>query len=259
MKFVPTLIIALAAILNPILSAEEVSFHELKPMMVVPKDVVLKNDFSKEEDWDKTKIRPVQETQWKVADGLLHGTESTKEYQAQKPDHNGASPMLDIPVTPYHYLATFSVRFIGGKENKNNPQIQFGHHIGTMRLLPGGSEILADHEAVKVAAAPDFKLVDNQWYHVMVEVKGDEILVQFANGPVFYAKHPSLAEVPKSGKKYLGFVGNPEGGVIQIDELNMWTVEETEKKEWAETRAKLPVFEHVDAKPGKKKKEPKQK
>jgi hypothetical protein len=240
-----------------ILSAEE-PFHGLTPLMVVPKECVLKDDFSKEGVVDEKSFIPQQGTQWKIANGVLHGTESTKEYQASKPDHNGLQARLELPTTPPQYMATFSVRFIGGTPDKNTPVLQFGHHVTHLRILPTGTDLLASRESLRVAEAPDFKLVDGEWYHVMVEVKGDEVVVQFAKGPVFYGKHESYADPVKSKNRKIGFAG-AVGGVIELDDVSVWSINEEVKKEWPENRAKIPPFEPVDLKAAKQKKVPEKK
>ncbi len=247
MNFVSAIVLSVAlGITTTVLTAAE-SFHDLNPFMVVPTDCLTKNDFSQAGELDPKIFQAVQETQWKITNGVLYGMESTKEYQAEKPDHNGTAPRIDLPITPVHYLATFSIRFIGGTPDKNTPVMQFGHHIAHLRLLPTGTELLGARESMRVAAAMDYKLVDSEWYHVMVEVKGEEVVVQFANGPLLYGKHPSYAVVPKSGKRNLGFAG-AVGGVIEMDDVTMWAISDEEKAGWPERRAQIPVFEHVNLK-----------
>jgi hypothetical protein len=252
MKLISVIISTVTLITYSGLSSAAEPFHELIPLMVIPKECVLKDDFSKEGAVDENSFKPQQGTQWKITNGVLHGMESTKEYQASKPDHNGLQPRLELPTTPLQYMATFSVRFVGGTPDKNTPVLQFGHHVTHLRMLPTGTDLLAARESMKVAASPDFKLVDGEWYQVMVEVKGDEVVIQFAKGPVFYGKHESY-EKPKSGNRKIGFAG-AVGGVIEIDDVAVWSINDEEKKEWTESRAKIPAFEHVDLKAGKQKK-----
>ena len=60
---------------------------DLKPLMAVPDQVVLQDDFTKPGPLNKQQWTPRQGTQWKIAEGVLHGSPSTPEYQAKKKIH----------------------------------------------------------------------------------------------------------------------------------------------------------------------------
>ena len=81
-----------------------------------------------------------------------------------------------------------------------------------------GISVLADYETTKVAAAPDFKYEAGKWYHILVELEGSEFVIQFADGPTLYAKHPCFSKSAPSGGTGLGVAG-PRGGMVEIDNI----------------------------------------
>ena len=90
---------------------------------------------------------------------------------------------MSVPVTPAEFLAGFSFRFVGGEESDIVPFVEFGHHVCRVKFSSEGTFILVDHETLKVAESDDFKYVPGEWYHALAELKGDEFVVQFVDGP----------------------------------------------------------------------------
>jgi hypothetical protein len=212
---------------------------ELKPLLARPYKVVLQDDFStpgpvKKEQWGAR-----QGTRWAVADGVLRGQQSSPEFQAAKKDHKGLEPRISAPVTPPQFIAKFSVRFTGGAETAVVPFIEFGHHICRAKLGAEGLTLVADGESVKVAEAGDFKYEPGKWYHVLAELKGDEFVIQIADGPTLYAKHECLAKPAPSGGNGLGVAG-PKGGTAEIDNVTLWTIQPEAQASWAAKRATFP-------------------
>lgn len=223
---------------------------DLTPLLAQPDQIVLENDFAtagpvKKEQWGAR-----QGTQWVIADGVLRGRPSTPEFQAKKKDHFGYEPRISCPVTPAQFVARFSVRFEGGSETPIVPFIEFGHHVCRIRLTKGGAEVLADHESVKVAEAKDLKFEPGKWYHALAEMKGEEFIVQFVDGPTLYAKHPCFAKPTPSGGNGLGVAG-PKDGTVEIDNVTLWSIKDDAQPGWAAKRDALPKFEPVEV--GKKK------
>ncbi len=227
---------------TPMMALE--NFHGLSPMMSVPKSCVITNDFSVGGPLDKSIYKAQQGTRWEIKDGVLFGQPSTPEYQASKPDHKGLEPRIGFPTTPKQFMATYSIRYMGGTATTISPFMEYGHHVTRVRILPDGTDLLAEHDTLRVAANLDYKLVDGSWYHVMVEAKGEEAVIQFANGPILYAKHATYALPQASGSPGIGFAG-ARGGTIEIDNLSIWSIADEEQPRWIERRATFPVFEPV--------------
>ncbi|MCB1208430.1 MAG: hypothetical protein KDK97_03835 [Verrucomicrobiales bacterium] len=227
---------------------------DLQPLMAQPDVVVQQDDFATAGAVDKTLWGARQGTQWVIADGVLRGKPSTPEFQAKRKDHFGYEPRISAPKTPQQFILKFSVRFEGGGETSIVPFIEFGHHVCRLHLTKDGSEMVADHESVKVAESKDLKLESGKWYHVLAEMKGDEVVVQFADGPTFYAKHESFAKPNESGASGLGIAG-PKDGVAEIDNVTIWSIKPEAQATWAAKRDALPKIEPtpiVKAKPAAK-------
>lgn len=225
---------------------------ELKPLMTVPDQVVLQDDFSQPGPFNKKHWGARQGTQWKVEEGVLRGRPSTPEYQAKKKDHFGYEPRISAPITPSPFMAKFSVRFTGGSETNIVPFVEFGHHVCRLRLSADGLELLADGETVRVAQVKEFKPEPGKWLHFLVEMKGDEVVIQIAGGPTLHARHECFAKAVASGGNGLGFAG-PKGGMVEIDDVTLSTVKAEELPTWKARRAAFPPFTPLEVKAKKAK------
>lgn len=224
---------------------------DLKPMMAVPDQIVLQDDFSKPGLPNKEQWSPRQGTRWVVEEGVLRGRPSTSEYQAKRSHHKGLEPRLSTPATPAQFIARFSVRFSGGSETAIVPFIEFGHHICRIRLTQEGTEVLADGESVKVAESKELKYEPGRWYHVLAELKGEEVVIQFEGGPALHASHPCFAKPTPSGGSGLGLAG-PSAGTVELDNVTLWSIRPDPQPGWAARRESLPRFNHVQAATKKK-------
>lgn len=220
---------------------------DLQPLMAVPDQVILQADFSVPGPLNKDHWRPLQGTQWKIADGVLLGQPSTPEFQASKPDHKGLEPRINCPAAPRECIARLSVRFSEGSETAIVPFVEFGHHVARIQFTRDGVLLLADHDSLKVAESTSLKYQPGRWYHLLAEVKGDEFLVQFADGPTLHARHPSYALPPPSGAPGIGIAG-PKGGKAELDEVTIWSIQPGTQPDWEKTRAALPAFTPVEVK-----------
>jgi hypothetical protein len=148
-------------------------------------------------------------------------------------------------VTPPQFIAQFSVRFIGGTETPISPFIEFGHHVCRLRLSKDGAELLADGDSVKVAESKDLRFEAGKWYRALAEMKGEDVVIQFAGGPTIHAKHESITKPPASGGNGLGIAGT-KGGVAEIDDVTLWSIKADEQPGWSAKRASFPKFEPVE-------------
>ncbi len=212
----------------------------LLPLMAIPDKVALRDDFSKDGPVDKTDWLSRQGTRWRIADGVLRGIPSSSEYQAKRSHHKGFEPRASVPKTPSEFIATFSFRFLEGKENAVVPFIEFGHHVCRVKFsTKEGAFILADSETLRVANGSGFKYQPGKWFHVLAELKGEEFVIQFADGPTLYAHHECFAKPNPSGGNGLGVAG-PHGGTVEFDNVTIWNVREGHQKGWPEKRTSFP-------------------
>jgi hypothetical protein len=226
---------------------------ELKPLLAVAGEVVMEVDFSEAGPVSKEDWLSRQGTRWEIAEGVLQGQPSSSEYQASKSDHKGYEPRTSVPKTPQEFMAKFSVRFLEGEETSVVPFVEFGHHVCRVKFsAEGGTVIVADGESVKVAEAVDFKYMPGKWYHVMAEMKGEDFVIQFAEGPTLYATHACFGEANPSGGNGLGIAG-PKGGRVEVDEVTIWSIKAgEEQKGWKKKRLGIPVIEAVPTGKAKK-------
>lgn len=225
---------------------------DLKPLLAQPDQVVLQDDFSKAGAFNKQQWGARQGTQWVVEEGVLRGRPSTPEFRAKRKDHFGYEPRISAPITPAQFIAQFSVRFSGGSETAIVPFLEFGHHVCRLRLSKDGAELLVDGESLKVAESKELKYEPGKWYHVLAEMKGDEFVIQFADGPVLHARHTGFSKAPEKGGSGVGIAG-PKDGMVEIDNVTLWSIKPEEQAGWAAKRGGLPKFEPVAVSKGKKK------
>jgi len=216
----------------------------LKPIMAVPAAVVLNSDFSKPFPLAKDSWLRRQGTRWAIEEGVLRGRPSSAEFQAARSHHRGLEPRLSVPVTPRQFIARFSIRFQQGAENAIVPFIEFGHHVCRLKFSQQGLSLLADSETVRLAEAKEFRYRPGRWYHCLAELKDEEFVVQFHNGPTLYARHTCFAEPVSSGGRGLGVAG-PQNGLVEIDNLTLWKIRDQAHPSWQKRRASIPVFEPV--------------
>ena len=224
-----------------------------EPLLAIPHELVLAEDFDQDVPLLKSTWTRRQGTRWSVRNGILHGEQSSPEYQASKQDHFGYEPRLSIPVTPANFIASFKIRFIGGSETNIAPFIEFDHHVCRVRFSQAGVTLLADHEVWKVAEASEFIWQEGIWYFITAERRGSEFVMQIKDGPTLYAKHPAFATSPASGGKGMGVAG-PKKGEIEIDDLKLWSIKKQTQKEWPARRSKFADFAPVQIKTPKPKK-----
>jgi hypothetical protein len=208
--------------------------------MAIPDKIVLQEDYSTPKPLAKGVYQARQGTRWAIADGVLRGMESSPEFQAKKKDHFGYEPRISIPACPQEFVIQFDIRFIGGKPTAIVPFVEFGHHVVRVAWAGGGAKVIADHESTQIAAAPDFKIEPGKWYRALAEIKGEEFVIQFANGPTLAGKHAAIAG-PKDG---FGLAGT-KGGTVELDNVTVWSVKGDVNPQWEKTRAALPKSEPV--------------
>lgn len=214
--------------------------------MVIPDQEVVSIDSSKPGPVDAKVAKPLWGAPWIHIDGMLRGTPSSPEVQAAKKNHNGANPRLIFVTTPDEYLARFSIRFIGGKDenNKGLPLIDLGHHVSAITLgSEKGMHLTVNRHSQLVASDASFRLENGETYKFEIEVKGTETLIRVQNGPTLYAESKFL----DGKKRTIGLAGAIQG-TIEIDEFSIWSVKDAVQKDWAERRDKLSVMKPIQLK-----------
>ncbi|MBU6302903.1 MAG: hypothetical protein KGS60_15225 [Verrucomicrobia bacterium] len=175
MKLLP--LVALFFIATPAHAAEAEYqpqlFKSLKPVFEDTFDAgTINTDF-----WE---VR--QNTTWIVKDGILHGSESSPEFQAKKkasndPSHAGLKPVIWLKKVPEHFVCAMRVRYDAKAYQKGFPLLDLGHHIHTISFAEKATTLTIKKDTEKLAVpTPLFAL--NEWHDVVIELKKGAILLQ---------------------------------------------------------------------------------
>ena len=79
-----------------------------------------------------------------------------------------------------------------------------------------------------------FGIEKEKWYHVTAEIRGDEMLVWFANGPAYFMQHELFREKPQG---FEFFTHASEFGIL--DNVQVWSLAEGEQANWSEELARI--------------------
>jgi hypothetical protein len=231
---------------------------DLAPRWLVPDQVIFSDDFAQprgelkvnRRDQPDAPWQPNQGTRWTVTDGVLRGQASSADYQAKHDTHKGVHPRIVLSKTPEKYVLRLSMRLIdgipfeAGKRRSVAPFIEIGHHVRRVTWDVNGATLLADGDTTQLANDKGFKLVPGKWETLMIERRDDEVLVQFADGPVFHGRHPSYVTDP-----HAVMLGDLEAGTMEIDNVTLWSVKDSTQAEWAAFASKLPPQQNFVLRP----------
>ena len=231
----------IAAFATAIASSSAADLESLRPLLTVENEIAMQTDFSTPAPLQRNEWIQRQGTRWAIEDGVLRGIPSTKEFQDSKPNHKGYEARVSLPATPHEFVARFSIRFIDGSETRIVPFVEFGHHVARIKFSETGLSLVADGETVLLNETKDFKYEPGRWYHLLAEMKDDEFVVQFANGPTLYGRHTQFKHPATKGGVGLGIAG-PRGGMVELDNLTLWSVKEDVQPSWIATKSKLGIF-----------------
>ena len=107
--------------------------------------------------------------------------------------------------------------------------------------------LLADHETMKLAEATDFVWQSGKWYHALAEMKDGTFVMQIDGGPTLFAEDDSFPSQPTSGGNGFGVAG-PKHGLVELDNLTIWTVKPQTQPNWNRRMKEFPKFAPVQIK-----------
>ncbi len=242
MKLTLTLLTAL--LLAPLAALHAADAPKLEPILSNRGDVIFSDSF---DGPMKPEWQPSMKTRFAIADGTLNGQPATAEDQAKAHDkkHDGKSPgiQLTVPMTDciVHYAFKISDKITAQRLvfNDGTSVAGTGHisslqlHLRTGASLSKKKNTKKEGDADEVLASNEWEPKPGQWYHVLQEMRGEEVVVQIEGGPTLIAKHPRFA----TAKTWLSLSTWGSGGTVSYDDVQIWKAEPNPR--WETTRAML--------------------
>lgn len=162
-----------------------------------------------------------QSSTWRIIDGVLTGSQSSKEFQAKmiaKGDkaHAGFKPVIWLKQVPENFVCTLRLRYNAEAYHPRFPLLDLGHHVHTLVFGETKTTLTLGKNVETVTAdAPLLKL--NTWHNVAIELrKGSLVLTIDGKSRRFDSPHIDMA-----GQAQIDFKGI-DFGTCQIDEVKVW-------------------------------------
>lgn len=208
--------IALAAAWCPLLHA---ATPDYKPELFTSTRLVYEDAFDGKLNTAFWEVR--QSSTWKIADGVLTGSQSSKEFQDKmvaKGDkgHAGFKPVIWLKQVPENFVCTLRMRYDAKAFQKGFPLLDLGHHIHTLNFSEKLTTltIKKNVEAIPVDA-PLLPL--NQWVDVTIELKKGSLILSIDG-----KKHRfQSTNIDMTGQHQIDFKGI-DFGTCQIDHVKLW-------------------------------------
>jgi hypothetical protein len=156
-----------------------------------------------------SKLKGQQKTQWSIQNGALVGNPAPKSYQESRPDHNGTSALIDIPLLKQNVILQLDVKF-EGKELSG--AIEFGHKVSKVSFSKKGISVASGSSKDTIKLKPKA----GEWYSMVGEIYENELVVTIDGVKTFYIKDDKL----KNQKKSIRIRG-PKQGSISLDNIKM--------------------------------------
>ena len=191
-----------------------------QPQLFKQMKLVYEDDFSGSKvNTDFWEVR--QNTTWAIKDGVLVGSESSKEFQAKKkagddPSHAGLKPVIWLKKVPENFICSMRVRYDGKDYQKGFPLLDLGHHIHTISFGEKATTLTIKKTVEKIdTAQPLFSI--NQWHDVVIELKKGAILLQIDG-----VKHLfESTNIDMTGQAQIDFKAI-DFGTCRIDDVKLW-------------------------------------
>lgn len=215
MRLLTFFVFGLLLVLSPLCRGEETVQSELFEKT----RLVYSDDFDGSLNEDFWEIR--QNSTWAIQDGVLTGSQSSKEFQAKmiaKGDraHAGFKPVIWLKQVPENFVCTMRVRYNAEAYHPRFPLIDLGHHVHTFVFGESQTTLFIKKDAEKITVEkPLFPL--NEWVDVKIELrKGTILLTMNGKSHRFESAHIDMA-----GQAQIDFKG-VDLGTCQIDSIRVW-------------------------------------
>lgn len=216
MKTPLRLLAFLSLVLVPSIRAKD-SAH--KPELFTSTRLVYEDTFDGPLNTDFWEVR--QSSTWVIKDGVLTGSQSSKEFQEKmiaKGDkaHAGFKPVIWLKKVPENFVCTMRVRYDGEAYKKGFPLLDIGHHIHTITFSEKATTLTIKKNVETLSVeSPLFAL--NQWHDVAIELKKGVLLLMIDG-----KKHRFESKnIDMTGQAQIDFKAL-DLGVCQIDDVKLW-------------------------------------
>ena len=202
--------------LNPVLHAGSPDY---KPELFQSTKLVYADTFDGALNTDFWEIR--QSSTWVIKDGILTGSQSSKEFQEKmiaKGDkaHAGFKPVIWLKKVPESFVCTMRLRYDGKAYGKGFPLLDLGHHIHTISFSEKATTLTIKKDVEKLQVeSPLFSL--NQWHDIAIELKKGTLLLSIDG-----KKHRFESQnIDMTGQAQIDFKAL-DLGTCQIDDIKLW-------------------------------------
>lgn len=162
-----------------------------------------------------------QSSTWVIKDGVLAGSQSSREFQEKmiaKGDkaHAGFKPVIWLKKVPENFVCTMRVRYDGEAYKKGFPLLDIGHHIHTITFSEKATTLTIKKNVETLPVeSPLFAL--NAWHDVAIELKKGTLLLTIdGKKHRFESKNIDMTGQAQIDFKALDF------GTCQIDDVKLW-------------------------------------
>ncbi len=162
-----------------------------------------------------------QNTTWAIKDGVLTGSQSSKEFQEAKKakgdkGHEGFKPVIWLKQVPENFVCTMRVRYDAKAYQKGFPLLDLGHHIHTISFSEKATTLtIKKNVETQESGGPLLPL--NQWVDIAIELKKGTLLYKIEG-----KKHVfQSANIDMTGQAQIDFKGI-DFGTWQINHIKLW-------------------------------------
>lgn len=197
------------------------SESDYQPQLFKSMELVYEDTFDKNGAYNKDHWEVRQSTTWIQRNGILHGSESSKEFQKKKlaskdPTHAGFRPVIFLKPVPAEFVMQIKIRYTGEYKRKNQtPLMDLGHHLQSF-LFGKDSTKLKLHKTKTIdLSGTGFQI--GEWNEITAEIKkGEMVLLINGHKHVYKDSLIDLKDSLQVDFKGLDF------GTIEIDWVKLY-------------------------------------
>lgn len=190
-----------------------------KPELFQSTRLVYEDKFDGPLNTDFWEVR--QSSTWEVKEGILTGSQSSKEFQEKmiaKGDkaHAGFKPVIWLKQVPENFVCAMRLRYNGEAYQPKFPLLDLGHHVHTI-VFGEKTTTLTIKKNVETLSVETPLLPLNQWVDVTIELKKGSLLLKIDGKKHFFQS----AHIDMTGQQQIDFKGI-DFGSCQIDHIRLW-------------------------------------